>query len=429
MIDSKAVTPASPPSTADFIRSEWRFLLYGLLMSLWSSFGQTFFISLFSGEIRSDLGLSHGAFGSYYAIATTLSALSLFWLGKLADSISVPRLSLMSIGGVCLAALHFSTISSVAGLCLGIYLLRLSGQGMMYHVYSTAMGRRYQATRGRALAFTGFGMNLGEAIFPVLVIVALGFVDWRLIWLILPAFAFISFAPFIANLCQRTKYQDGLGRELPIDAIDPETDLSDQPEIRRYQVKGDVIFWSVIIWLMMIPGFVITGLFFHQIHIAQLKDVPLWVWSSNYIWYAMAAIGGAVLSGMLIDRFSAHKIASFAQLFLLAALMMLYLADAPFWLALFFVLFGASGGVMQPVINALLAERYGTRWLGEIKALASPLNVFSSALSPAVMGWMIDKGVGLDGLMLMLGLMAIINIVMPFVMFNLLGRTVFTPNA
>ena len=425
------MTPARQIATSAFIRSEWRFLLYGILMSLWSSFGQTFFISLFSYEIRSDLGLSHGAFGSYYAIATTLSACTLFWLGKLADSVSVPRLSMMTMGAVCLAAMHFSTVSGVASLCFGIYLLRLSGQGMMYHVFSTAMGRRYQAARGRALAFSGFGMNIGEAIFPVLVILALGFIDWRLIWLILPVLAFASFVPVIPALCQRTKYQDGPGRDGPVlDSAMTQIDDSaqtDMPEIRRYQVKGDIIFWAVIIWLMMIPGFVVTGLFFHQIHIAQLKEVPLWAWSANYIWYAIAAIGGAVLSGIMIDRFSAHKIASFVQIFLLVAIIMLYLAETPFWLAVFFVLFGASGGVMQPVINALLAERYGTRWLGEIKALASPLNVFSSALSPAVMGWMIDSGFGLDGLSVMLATMAGINIIMPFIWFNLLDRTSFTP--
>ena len=91
-------------SLQTLLQIEWRFLLFGFLMSFWSSLGQTFFISLFSSEIRADLGLSHGGFGSYYAIATTASALTLFWLGKLADTVSVPRLSVMTLGGVCLAA-------------------------------------------------------------------------------------------------------------------------------------------------------------------------------------------------------------------------------------------------------------------------------------------------------------------------------------
>ena len=157
-------------SIGSLLSTEWRFLLYGMLMSFWSGFGQTFFISLFSAEIRQDLSLSHGDFGSYYAIATTASAITLFWLGKLADTISVPRLSFITLGGVCLAAMYFSTVGSVLALTFGIYFLRLSGQGMMYHVYSTAISRRYIATRGRALAISGFGMNIGEAFFPIFVI-------------------------------------------------------------------------------------------------------------------------------------------------------------------------------------------------------------------------------------------------------------------
>ena len=76
-------------------------------MSLWSSFGQTFFISLFSAEIRAELALTHGEFGSYYALATTASAVCLYWVGKLADTVGVPRLSVMTLGAVCLAAMHF----------------------------------------------------------------------------------------------------------------------------------------------------------------------------------------------------------------------------------------------------------------------------------------------------------------------------------
>ena len=181
-------------------------------MSFWSSLGQTFFISLFSQDIRTSLDLTHGEFGSYYAFATTASALTLFWLGKLADTVSVPRLSLMTLGGVCLAALHFSLVSSFISLILGFYLLRLSGQGMMYHVYSTAVTRRYIATRGRALALCGLGMPLGEAAFPVLVILSLSITDWRTIWFILPLIAFFSFAPSIPFLTRRTRFQDGRGR-------------------------------------------------------------------------------------------------------------------------------------------------------------------------------------------------------------------------
>ena len=81
----------SPASTRDFIAVEWRFLLFGMAMAFCSSLGQTFFISLYSGHIRAELTLSHGEFGTYYAIATTCSAISLLWVGKLADTVHQAR--------------------------------------------------------------------------------------------------------------------------------------------------------------------------------------------------------------------------------------------------------------------------------------------------------------------------------------------------
>ena len=60
--DAKTVT--TQIATLDFARVEWRFLLFGMAMAFCSSLGQTYFISLFSAEIRSELALSHAAFGT-----------------------------------------------------------------------------------------------------------------------------------------------------------------------------------------------------------------------------------------------------------------------------------------------------------------------------------------------------------------------------
>ena len=98
-------------------------------------------------------------------------------------------------------------------------------------------------------------------------------------------------------------------------------------------------------------------------------------------------------------------------------------SDSLIMLAVFFALFGCAGGMGQPLVNALLAERYGTKWLGEIKALASPLNVFSSALSPAVMGILFDYGAGLNIVIALLLCLSCFSLLMPFLWFNILQRT------
>ena len=57
-----------------FLRDNAPFLAAGVLLSFLSSFGQTFFISIFSGEIRSGFGLSDGEWGALYTMGTGASA-------------------------------------------------------------------------------------------------------------------------------------------------------------------------------------------------------------------------------------------------------------------------------------------------------------------------------------------------------------------
>ena len=160
-----------------------------MAMAFWSSLGQTFFISLFSGQIRQTLNISHGDFGTYYAIATTASALSLIWLGKLADTIRLEKLAMFVLGSLCCSAILFSQVSSLWMLVGGLYFLRMFGQGMMTHVYTTAMARRYVSTRGRAISIAQLGQTLSESIGPASIVALLALFDWRslgLDYLLLP---------------------------------------------------------------------------------------------------------------------------------------------------------------------------------------------------------------------------------------------------
>ena len=96
------------------IKTEWRLLLFGFLMMFFSSPGQTYFIALFSGEIRQDLLLSHGEFGAVYSAATLGSALILLWSGTLLDRIALPKFSIGLV--VCLALACLVMATSFQGL-------------------------------------------------------------------------------------------------------------------------------------------------------------------------------------------------------------------------------------------------------------------------------------------------------------------------
>ncbi len=404
-------TPTPSVKTTRFIQVEWRFLLFGMIMAFWSSLGQTFFISLFADDIRAALSLSHGDFGTYYAIATTASAISLLWLGKLADTVRLEKLALLILASLCSGAIFFSQINSIIMLVFGLYFLRMFGQGMMTHVYSTAMARRYVVARGRAISIAQLGHTISESVGPAGVVALHALFDWRTIWIILPTTALILVMPFLRYLTRRTALQDGEGVDTVPTKNQVKNDASEIPALdhwRRQDVLVDPRFWLAILWLVAVPSFVLTGLLFHQLFLAEAKGVALSHWTASYVLYAVFAVIGSLTIGQLIDRFSARRVAPHSLLPNALACAALLFGSIDIGVPLFFIFFGLAIGMPHTANAALIAEIYGTRFIGEIKALFMLVVVFASALSPMIMGVMIDAGLGLNAL---LGL----NIIVPLV--------------
>ena len=168
---------------------------------------------------------------------------------------------------------------------------------------------------------------------------------------------------------------------------------------RRRAVMRDRRFWLGLVGLTMVPGFSVTGLLFHQIHLAEIAGVTLAGWAANYVVYAACAVAGTLISGQLVDRFTGRRVAAYLMLPIALACLSLWLVDGAIGVLLFFVFFGLASGMPNTAVAATMAEMYGTRYLGEVKAIFLPLGVFSSALSPMAMGMLIDAGHGMAALM------------------------------
>ena len=66
-------------------------LTFGAMLMAMSSFGQTYFVSLYGQDFREAFGLTDGGLGGLYAIGTVMSAITLTWVGRLIDKTSVER--------------------------------------------------------------------------------------------------------------------------------------------------------------------------------------------------------------------------------------------------------------------------------------------------------------------------------------------------
>ena len=87
-----------------FLRANARLIGFGFALCFLSSGGQTFFISLFGGEIRAEFGLSNGEFGTVYMAGTLASAATIVWLGRVVDHWSIERTTTLTLLGLAAIA-------------------------------------------------------------------------------------------------------------------------------------------------------------------------------------------------------------------------------------------------------------------------------------------------------------------------------------
>ncbi len=376
-----------------FIQQNRRFLAFGLLAALFSSFGQTYFIGLFSAEIRAVFTLSHGEFGLTYSLASLAAGVFLIWLGRFIDRLDL-RLWVALLGaGAALACLTMGLAPSVVILAVALFMLRLACQSLLTHTYMTSMARYFDSGRGKAISIAMLGHPLGEAVFPLITVALLAALGWRGTWLVYAAIAGALILPLLLWLLRGhgERHQDYLAR-----LDDPS---SSSGETGRQWTQGEVLrdvrFYLIQI-AMLAPPFIFTGLLIHQAHLAQAKGWSLAWLATCFTAYAAASIAGSLVMGPLIDRIGAMRIAPHALLPIVASMLVLVFFSHPAAAMVFMAALGLCMGIVFTAFTAIWAELYGVRHLGAIRSVVMAVMVLASALAPAVMGWLFDAGVTVE---------------------------------
>ena len=192
-----------------------------------------------------------------------------------------------------------------------------------------------------------------------------------------------------------------LGRQLKSERFN--SSVSNRPEPKNFakvswnrsQVLRDIRFYQIIPGLLASP-FIVTGFFFHQIHLIETKSWSISLLGSSYPLFALSVTGVTFASGWIVDRFSTVHLLRIFLLPLALGLMLIASTDSVFAFPLFMILVGASTGSATIVISALWAELYGIGYLGSIRSMCFSMVVLSTSISPALIGFLLDIGVTLE---------------------------------
>lgn len=382
-----------------FIASNFRSLSYGFLLSLFSTFGQTAFIAVYGGQILALYDMTPGEYGLLYMLATLSSAALMIQAGKLVDDLPRPLFTgavMVGMTVACLAMYAQAYIQSMLFLYLTLLLLRLFGQGLMSHASMTAMARDFNRNRGKALSIAAMGHAPGEAFFPLIAVGLMAWIGWRDSWLTYSLLSLVVVLPLLLWLAAKPRR--------PRSSAEPH--LSDAERLvenqgwTRKQVIRDPGFYLLLPVMFAVPCLG-TGLFFHQVILVEEKGWALSDFASGFTTFAIATTIFGLIGGKLIDSRNARWVLNFALWPMALGFFAVALSDNPLVVHALMLLIGITVGLNHTIGTALWAELYGLTHLGAIRALTSSFMVFSTALGPAMMGFLLDQGISMNQVLLL----------------------------
>ncbi len=388
-------------------------ILFGFIFTFFSSFGQSFFLGLFNSSIRDALSITHGQFGSIYASATLLSSIVLVWIGKKIDDVNILKFASYVIIFLSASCFIFSKISSVIFLFVGIFLMRLAGQGLSSHTATTTISRFFEKNRGRALSTGWLGLSLAEFIMPVLIVFLLTFIEWRDIWvsisilviLVLPVATFLLVKDVKLDTREESKIEEN-NKEIK--------------QWKRIEVLKDYRFYIICMTMLAMP-WIATGSFVYQSFISSSKEWGPYVIAQSFMAYSILSVITLFISGFLIDKFSSRKLLIYMNIPLLFGTIVLYYFNVPLSSFVFFGLVGVTNGLANVLGSSTWAEIYGVKYIGSIKALTTALMVFSTAFGTALFGFLIDIGFSIEQIAVVSGTYIFGSIILLYLVKNKLN--------
>ena len=369
-----------------FLAENRRWLATGILLALGACLGHTWFIALFAGEIRAEFGLSDGQWGLIYTAATLSSAALLFGRGGWADTVPLSRLAPMVAIAFAGAAVLMALGQTIWTLGIAVFLLRFCGQGMFSHIQQTAMARWFITTRGRAMAIANLGYTTGQILLPLPAVLLMGWIGWRMSWLVVAAILLMFILPLLVVLLRQDRAPQGsTGGMIGAPGLGGQ-------HWRRREALRHWLFWALVP-LMLTPGYVGTVVFFHQVHVAEIKGWTLIAMAPAYPAWALSEVAAAFVAGWAADRFSPARLLPLTVLPMGVGIALIGMGETPLAWITGIGLIGVTQGMTNTVWGTLLPATYGTNHIGSVRAVAAAVLVVSTALGPGMGGVIIDAGI------------------------------------
>ena len=259
----------------------------------------------------------------------------------------------------------------------------------------TIISKWFIRQRGRAIAISSTGNNVGGVVFiPLTAFIILNF-GWREAWLMLGVIAFLLIAPLSALFVRRTPEDIGLspdGDEFPQgpDLISTSrTDLATKHDWTLREAARAPALW-LIVTAMSISGMGLGGLPIHVIPALTDSGYSTAYASALITLFSIIVIVAKPIWGLLGERIQVRYLMVTSFAISAVGMFLIVLIKSGPTILLFPIIYGVGVSAFAPLMSLIWANYFGRASLGTIRGTFLPITQVTSAFGPVFAGFIFD---------------------------------------
>lgn len=365
---------ATAPRAPSEIASQWP-LLAAAAAGVMVSFASVFIYSfgVFLKPLSAEFGWSRGQISAGFAIAAlTVAAVSPF-IGRIADRNGVRPVIVISSAVFALAFASLGALGpAIWQFYLTLFLIGCVGNGATQLTWGRAVTSRFDRQRGLALATMMMGGGIGSLLVPPLTTALLDQLGWRWAYAALGA-AVLAVGPLIALLAPAT-------RPAPI---------------HRQAARGASPLRHPVFRRLLIAFFLVSiganGCVAHLVPLMTDRQIAASAAATAAAVLGVSSVAGRLLTGLLIDRFFAPRIAFLVVGASAGGILVLTRASEFGLIAAAAAMIGFAMGAEADVFPYLISRYMGLASFTELYGYAFTAYAVGGALGPLLMGGIHDR--------------------------------------
>jgi MFS family permease len=348
-------------------------------------------VALFVKPMSRDLEISQAVFGWAYAARLMAVGVSAPLIGRLLDQHGARWMlagaSLLT-GGMILSLAFVSAPWEIIAVFVGMGLVGFVGGSQLYTMVPVA--KWFVRRRGRAMALTFIGGNLGMIVLIPTTQWVIAEWGWRTAWFLLGSAGGVAIAVISVVFVRRQPEDmgllpDGAAPTRSDDGGQAARDARDEQAMSRSAALRTGAFWRLAI---------VFGLMQFASGTRVVYSIPFFVDRGISPQIAAFGLSSAVFGGMTVtlilsiyvDRFQVRHIGAVGFLLLLGSTLLTIVTHEPWQMFLTYIQFNAGLAALSVTQNTIWPNYFGRAHLGSIRGAATPVMLGFSVLAAPLTG-------------------------------------------